>query len=73
MSGSLSSAILPVSGVAAQAVVAKLPIGVAGAAKATLPYTGIALGAYLALALTLLLVGLVLRALNSVALARQEA
>jgi hypothetical protein len=62
MSGSLSTAILPVSGVGVQAVVAQLPIAVvAGAARATLPYTGIALGLYVALALTFLLVGFVLR------------
>jgi hypothetical protein len=62
MSGSLSTAILPVSGVGVQAVVAQLPIAVvAGAARATLPYTGIALGAYVGLALTFLVVGLVLR------------
>lgn len=72
MSGSLSTAILPVSGVGVQAVVAHLPIGVAGAARATLPFTGIALGTYLALALTLLFVGFVLRLFSGVH-ARQEA
>ena len=62
MSGSLSTPILPVSGVGVQAVVAHMPIGVvAGAARTTLPFIGIALGAYLAFALSLLLVGFVLR------------
>jgi hypothetical protein len=62
MSGSLSTAILPVSGVGVQAVVAHLPIAaVADPARAMLPFTGIALAAYLGLALTLLAVGFVLR------------
>ena len=62
MSGSLSSAILPASGVGAQAVVAQLPIAViAGAARTTLPYTGIALGVYLGFGFTMLVAGFVLR------------
>ena len=71
MSGNLSTAILPVSGVGVQAVVAQLPIaGVAAAARATLPFTGIALAAYLGLALSLLIVGFVLRLFGG---ARREA
>jgi hypothetical protein len=61
MSGNLSTVLLPAPGVGAQAVIGQLPIGVADTARATLPYTGFALGVYLGLALTLLLVGFVLR------------
>ena len=69
MSGNISTVILPVSGVGVQAVVGQLPIGVAGAARSTLPFTGIALAAYLTLALTLLLVGFLLRLIGG---ARRE-
>jgi hypothetical protein len=61
MSGHIGTVILPVSGVGVQAVVGHLPIPAAAAARATLPFTGIALAAYLGLALALLLVGFVLR------------
>ena len=45
-----------------QAVVAQLPIAViAGAARTTLPYTGIALGVYLGVGFTMLVAGFVLR------------
>ncbi|MDQ1533661.1 MAG: hypothetical protein QOF28_1422 [Actinomycetota bacterium] len=65
MSGNISTIVLPVSGVGVQAVVAHLPVAVvADAARTTLPFTGIALAAYLALALTLLTVGFVLRLLT---------
>jgi hypothetical protein len=63
MSGNISTVILPVSGVGVQAVVGQLPIGVAGAARATLPFTGIALATSLSVALVLVLVGFVLRLL----------
>jgi uncharacterized membrane protein len=62
MSGSLSTTLLPASGVGIQAVVAQLPIAVvARAARASLPYTGIALGAYFGVALTMLVVGFAVR------------
>jgi len=62
MSGNISTVVLPVSGVGVQAVVAHLPVAVvADAARTTLPFTGIALAAYLGLALTLLTVGFLLR------------
>jgi hypothetical protein len=62
MSGSISTAILPVSGVGVQAVVAHLPVGVvAGAARTTLPFTGIALGLYVSLALLMITVGFLFR------------
>jgi hypothetical protein len=62
MSACLSTTVLPVSGVAVQAVVANLPVGVvSGAARTTLPFTGIALGLYLSVALVLLTVGFLLR------------
>lgn len=70
MSGNISTVVLPVSGVGVQAVVAQLPGGVASAARTTLPFTGIALAAYLALALALLLAGFVLRLYGG---ARREA
>lgn len=69
MSGHIGTVILPVSGVGVQAVVGHLPIPAAAAARATLPFTGIALAAYLGLALTLLLVGFLLRVLGG---ARRE-
>ena len=69
MSGNISTVILPVSGVGVQAVVAHLPIAVADPARATLPFTGIALATYLSVALVLLLVGFVLRLLGG---ARRE-
>ena len=61
MSGNLSSTVLPASGVGVQVLVAHLPSAAGQAARATLPFTGIAFAAYLALSLTLLLVGFVLR------------
>jgi hypothetical protein len=65
MSGSLSTTILPVSGVGAQAVVASVHVGaVSSAARTTLPFTGIALGGYLSVALVLLVVGFLLRMLE---------
>jgi len=66
MSGFTTTAILPATGVLAQAGAAQLPVPVvAGAARATLPFTGIAVGAYLVLALILIVVGFVLRHLGS--------
>jgi hypothetical protein len=61
MSGHIGTVVVPVSGVGVQAVVGHLPIPAAAAARATLPFTGIALAAYLSLALALLLVGFLLR------------
>jgi hypothetical protein len=62
MSSCLTTAILPASGVGVQAVVAHLPVGaIASAARTTLPFTGIALGLYISVALLLITVGFLLR------------
>jgi hypothetical protein len=67
MSGNLSTAALPASGIAAQAVLGHLPVPVAAdAARATLPFTGIAVGAYVMFALALIIIGFVLRHLGTV-------
>lgn len=66
MSGFTTSAVLAATGVAAQDGATRLPVpAVSSAARATLPFTGIAVGVYLALAFTLIVVGFVLRHLGA--------
>jgi hypothetical protein len=65
MSGITLAAGLPIVGVAAQTGAANLRVPVVSvAAQQTLPFTGVAVGAYVLLAFALIVVGFILRFLG---------